>query len=270
MNPNQDPQNMKQFDFDDSLSIDDFIKQLEAKEKDLHISPELVIEIEESDFDDKKAVEFFKAEAAVETFQNAPPVSSDNEVSIKTERLENEISSLREQISKMETQRVELFEISRRRQTDFDNYKNRTERERSETFRKQLANLAEKMLPVLDNLDRALDSAAHFSNESLQDFQQFFDGIVLVNQQLNEVLTGMGVKPIASVGEPFDPHFHEAVATEETSAVPPQIITAELLRGYRIDDKVIRPSMVKVSAPVKSKPSDDSADEDLDLFGVFS
>jgi molecular chaperone GrpE len=165
----------------------------------------------------------------------------------KPQDLKNEISILQNQISKMGTQHVELFEISRRRQIDFYNYKNRTERERSETFRKQLSNLAEKMLPVLDNLNRALNSAAHFSDENLQDFQQFFDGIVLVSQQLNEVLAGMGVQPIASVGEPFNPHFHEAVATEENENFPPYTITAELLRGYRIDDKVIRASMVKVS-----------------------
>jgi len=272
MNPNQDSQNMKEFEFEDSLSIDDFIKELEAKEKDLHISSELVIEIEDSDFDDKNITEFLKPASPIENGQNRLPTSLNDEVSDKTETLENEISTLQDQISKLETQRVELFEISRRRQTDFDNYKNRTERERSETFRKQLGNLAEKMLPVLDNLNRALDSAAHFSNENLQDFQQFFDGIVLVNQQLNEVLAGMGVQPIASVGEPFDPHFHEAVATEETSEVPPQMITAELLRGYRIDDKVIRPSMVKVSKSrelrVESRESEteDSADLlDIDL-----
>lgn len=270
MNPNQDSENMKEFEFEDSLSIDDFIKQLEAKEKDLDISSELVIEIEESEFDDKNITEFLKPESPIENGQNPLLVSPNDEFLDKTEPLKNKISNLQDQISKMETQRVELFEISRRRQTDFDNYKNRTERERSETFRKQLGNLAEKMLPVLDNLNRALDSAAHFSDENLQDFQHFFDGIVLVNQQLNEVLTGMGVQPIASVGEPFDPYFHEAVATEETADVPPHTITAELLRGYRIDDKVIRPSMVKVSASIKSKAADDSADTDLDLFEVFS
>ena len=249
MNPNQDSQDMEEFELDDSLSIDDFIKELEAKEKDLHISSELIIEIEESDFDDVNVLEFIKPEQPPKISRNSLPVSPNKKVPAPTETaaLENKISLLQEQISKMETQRAELFEISRRRQTDFDNYKNRTERERSETFTKQLGNLAEKMLPVLDNLNRALDSVAHYSEESLQDSKQFFDGIVLVNQQLNEVLAGMGVQPIASVGELFDPYFHEAVAAEENDNFPPYTITAELLRGYRIDDRVIRPSMVKVS-----------------------
>ncbi len=257
MNPDQDSQNMENFqeeiEFDDSLSIDDFIKELEAKEKDLHISSELVIEVEESDFDDTNTPEFLIPELPVQISAKNNQINlstvPNNEFFNKPEanKFQNEILALRDELAKMKTQRVELFEISRRRQTDFDNYKNRTERERSETFRKQLGNLAEKILPVLDNLDRALDSADHFSEEKLPDFQQFFDGIVLVNQQLNEVLAGMGVQPIASVGELFNPYYHEAVATEENENVPPHTITAELLRGYRIDDQVIRPSMVKVS-----------------------
>jgi molecular chaperone GrpE len=112
------------------------------------------------------------------------------------------------------------------------------------------------MLPVLDNLNRALDSASNFSDEKLQDFQQFFEGIMLVGRQLNEVLEEMGVQPIAAVGESFDPHYHEAVATETTDEVPPYTITEELLRGYRIDDKVIRASMVKVSSPTKLTEAD--------------
>ena len=103
------------------------------------------------------------------------------------------------------------------------------------------------MLPVVDNLNRALDSSGHITDESSQDIKQFFEGIVLVSQQLNEILAEMGVQPIIAVGERFDPHFHEAVAAETTDEFPSQTVTAELLRGYRLGEKVIRPSMVKVS-----------------------
>ncbi len=140
-----------------------------------------------------------------------------------------------------------MYELTRRRQSDFDSYRKRTERERSETFLNQVSNLATQMLPVLDNFNRALESASNLTGEKVLDSQHFYHGIVLVNQQLNEVLSEMGVEPIVSVGEPFDPHFHEAVATEETDEIPPHIITAELLRGYCIGERVIRPSMVKVS-----------------------
>jgi molecular chaperone GrpE len=168
-----------------------------------------------------------------------------------TDPFENKIQNLQSQISKIEAERTELIENARRRNTDFDNFKKRTERERSETFRNQLGNLAHQILPVLDNLDRALDAATNFNKESSNDFQQFFEGIMLVSQQLGEILAEMGIQPIASVGESFDPHFHEAVATEETAEFSPHTIIEELLRGYRIGEKVIRPSMVKVASAVK-------------------
>ncbi|MGI8638544.1 MAG: nucleotide exchange factor GrpE [Pyrinomonadaceae bacterium] len=252
MNSNQDSQNMEEFteeiEADNSLSIDDFIKELEAKEKDLHISSELVIEVEESDFDDINIAESLMAEIPVVKKPPKPATAKSSAPNpAEVIKLKNEISNLQNQISRFETERVELFELARRRQTDFDNYKNRTERERSETFRNQLGNLAQQMLPVLDNMNRALSSTTNFSEGKTQDFQQFFEGIVLVNQQMNEVLAEMGVQPIISVGEIFDPHLHEAVAAEETNEFPPHTVTAEFLRGYRIDEKVIRPAMVKVS-----------------------
>ncbi len=243
---------MEEFEVDDSLSIDDFIKELEAKEKDLHIFSEVVIEVEDDELDDTDAAaDFIMAEiAAAEKTSLPPKISATNSEEVK--KLKTENAGLKTQISKMENERVELFDLARRRQTDFENYKNRTERERSETFRNQLSNLAQQMLPVLDNMSRALDSTAHISDEKTQDLEQFFNGIALVNQQMNEILEGMGVQPIKSVGERFDPHFHEAVATDETNEFPPHTVTAEFLRGYRIDAKVIRPAMVKVSKSHKS------------------
>ena len=259
MNFNQDSQNTENFveeiEVNNSLSIDDFIKELEAKEKDLQIFSEMVIEVDENDFDDTKIAESAVAEisAVDKKTPEIPAAKIPAPNSDEINKSKNEISSLKNQISKLETERVEMFELARRRQNDFENYKNRTERERSETFRNQLSNLARQMLPVLDNMNRALDSTANLPDERTQDFQQFFEGIALVNQQLGEVLTEMGVQPIVSVGEVFDPHFHEAVATDETDEVPPHTVTAELLRGYRIDEKVIRPAMVKVSKSVESK-----------------
>ena len=243
------------FKFDDSTSIDDFIRELEAKEKDLDISSELIIEIDETDLDDHGAgnlPDFLKAEFAPEPIAataptTAAPVTNYQPHSMNSvATLETQVSELQAQISRAEIERADLAKLMQRRQTDFENYKKRVERERSETYQKQLGNLAAQMLPVLDNMNRALDLVSNLPDER-QDIRHFFDGIMLVNQQLNEVLAEMGVQPIAAVGEPFDPHFHEAVAAEETDEVPPGTVTAEFLRGYRIDDKVVRAAMVKVS-----------------------
>ena len=264
MEPNQNSHKAKEIseesETDNTLSIDEFFKELEAKEKDLHISSDLIIEIDESDIGEQDISDFMQLDmsiapnksesveiAAFEEIPNLQAVSSGSPA---------EIANLQNQISRMETERVEMFELTRRRQNDFDNYKNRTERERGETFRNQLSNLATQMLPVLDNLNRAMDLSNINPGDKPQDFQQFFEGIVLVSQQLNEILAEMGVQPIHAVGEPFNPHFHEAVATEITDEFPSQTVTAELLRGYRIGDKIIRPSMVKVS--VSSAPGSPS------------
>jgi molecular chaperone GrpE len=237
-------------DFDNTLSIDEFFKTLEAKEKDLDISSDLVIEVDETDLGEQDISDFLQMDLSVAPNKPEAAFNDFEDNSIQpavTPGIQPEISNLQDQISRMETERVELFEIARRRQSDFEAYKKRTERERSETFRNQISNLAIQMLPVVDNLNRALDSSGHITDESSQDIKQFFEGIVLVSQQLNEILAEMGVQPILAIGERFDPHFHEAVAAETTDEFPSQTVTAELLRGYRLGEKVIRPSMVKVS-----------------------
>ena len=244
---------------DNTLSIDEFFKTLEAKEKDLDISSDLVIEIDELDLGEQDISDYLQMDMSVAPNKPESAFTGLTDHSIQPNdnaRFQTEILNLQDQVARMETERVELFEIARRRQSDFEAYKNRTERERGETFRNQLSNLATQMLPVVDNLNRALDSSGHITDESSQDFKQFFEGIVLVSQQLNEILAEMGVLPIHAVGERFDPHFHEAVATETNDDVPSQTVTAELLRGYRLGDRIIRPSMVKVSVstPTGSLP----------------
>ncbi|MEZ5424929.1 MAG: nucleotide exchange factor GrpE [Pyrinomonadaceae bacterium] len=247
----------EEIDMDDLASIDDFIKELEAREKDLDISSETVIEIEEPDFELEDIPESMTVETVMEgllTNEAVVPEPTPAEKA-KLGDLEKEVSELRSQISKMESERVDLVETSRRRQNDFENFKKRTERDREETFNNQISLLIGQILPVLDNLNRALNSASDFSQEKSKDFQQFYDGIVLVGRQLNEVLKEMGVEPIEAVGETFDPHFHEAVATEETSDFPINTVIEELLRGYCLGERVIRPAMVKVATSSNSAMS---------------
>jgi len=254
MNSKPDSFNTKEIseeiEVDNTLSIDEFFKTLEAKEKDLDISSDLVIEVDEMDLGEQDISDFLQMDLSVAPNkpESAFNDSTDNSIQpIDNPNLQSEISNLHDQIARLEAERIELFEIARRRQNDFESYKNRTERERSDTFQNQISNLATQMLPVVDNLNRALDSSGNITDESSPDIKQFFEGIVLVSQQLNEILAEMGVQPILAVGEPFDPHFHEAVALETTDDYPSQTVMAELLRGYRLGEKVIRPSMVKVS-----------------------
>lgn len=244
---------------DETSSVDDFIKELEAKEKDLHITADLTIEIAESDFDPHKIPAFVQ-----EDISRPSPTGSSNASSpgLKTRvfELENEIDSLNERIRSLRGERNEIQEKSDRRLKDFENYKYRMDRERRGAFIDQIANLASQMLPVLDNLDRALDAANALPAEKQGELGQFFDGIVLVNQQVNEIFAGMGVQPIATVGETFDPNLHEAVSAEACDDLPANTISAEMLRGYRIGNKVIRHSMVKVTTQPQAAKTEAKAD----------
>ena len=255
MDPNKEIENLGEIADDaetgENVSVDDFIKQLEAKEKDLHITAETtIIEIGES-FDDGNLPDFLVQDLKLEAVP--PPVAAAvaparaPESNVASAELEKEIAGLKERVSQIQAERDELVQASHRRAKDFDNFKSRTERERSETFQSQIGNLATQMLPALDNLNRAVDFALAMPEEQRTSIQQFLDGVVLVNQQVNDVLAEMGIQPIATVGEAFDPHFHEAVVTEETDEFAPNPVSAELLRGYRIGNRVIRHSMVKVA-----------------------
>ena len=275
MDPNKDIEELQAASYasesDDSASVDDFIKQLEAKEKDLHITADTsIIEIAESFEDVDLPAELRDALEAAAKASPEPlsplPVQTDGNVT----KLESEISGLKATIAKMEADREEMFQNSQRRAKDFENFKSRAERERKDTYQNQIANVAMLMLPALDNLHRALDSAEHLPGEKNEPFKQFFEGIGLVNEQITDILNKMGIKPIRTIGEEFDPHYHEAVSTEETDEFPPNTVCGEVLRGYIAGDRVIRHSLVKVAKATGNQqtrpecPTDGEAGIELD------
>ena len=241
-------------DDDDGGSVDDFIKQLEAKERDLHITAETsVIEIAEA-FDDGELPDALRDALDRVMQTSVPPAPAPAAPNAEVRNLEAKVESLRSTIAKMESDRDELLLSTQRRAKDFENFKARSERERMETFQNQIGNVATLMLPALDNLHRALDSAEHLTGDRSPAFQQFYEGIALVNEQITDILVKMGIKPIPALGEDFDPHLHEAVSTEESEGYAPGSICAELLRGYVAGDRVIRHSMVKVAKAPPAEP----------------
>ncbi|HEX5707152.1 MAG TPA: nucleotide exchange factor GrpE [Pyrinomonadaceae bacterium] len=158
-----------------------------------------------------------------------------------------ELKRVETELQKLQSERQELTDTAARRQADFDNYRKRIERERGETYNRLVGEIVSKLLPVLDNLRRALDAEASVQSHESEEFRHFLQGVELIGKQLNGVLESLGVSPVPTVGERFDPHIHEAVATEETDRFEPDTVTAELVRGYRVGDKLIRPAMVKVA-----------------------
>lgn len=124
---------------------------------------------------------------------------------------------------------------------DFSNYKRRTDDERATLSQFSNAILINKMLGVLDDFDRALESVPAEAHDA------WIEGVTLVERKLRGVLESEGVTAIAAVGEPFDPNLHEAVAHEETVDHPDNQVIGEVQRGYRLHDRVIRPSLVRVA-----------------------
>ena len=158
-----------------------------------------------------------------------------------------ELIATRAELKRVEAENAELKDRFARRQADFENYRKRVERERSETYNRVVADVAAKLLPVLDNLKRALETEASVEASESDEFRHFLSGVDLIYKQLNGVLDALGVKPIAVVGEQFDPHIHEAVVTEASDEYEPDTVMQELVAGYRLGDKLIRPAMVKVA-----------------------
>jgi molecular chaperone GrpE len=158
-----------------------------------------------------------------------------------------ELLATRAELKRVEAARAELQETLARRQADFENYRKRIERERGETYNRVVGDVVSQLLPVIDNLRRALDAEATMEATESEEFRHFLHGVELIDKQLRNVLEGLGVQPVEAVGQPFDPHIHEAVATEPSDDYEPDTVVQELVRGYRLGEKLLRPAIVKVA-----------------------
>jgi molecular chaperone GrpE len=158
-----------------------------------------------------------------------------------------ELVATRSELKRVQAENAEIKDRLARRQADFENYRKRVDRERSETYNRVVADIATKLLPVIDNLKRALETEASVEATESDEFRHFLSGVDLIYKQLNGVLDGLGVKAVPSVGEQFNPHVHEAVVTEPTDDHEPDTVMQELVAGYKIGDKLIRPALVKVA-----------------------
>ncbi len=127
-----------------------------------------------------------------------------------------------------------------RLQAEFDNFRKRSVREQQDFRDYALADALKQVLPILDSLDRALKT----ENASTEHFRA---GVELIDRQFHDVLTKLGVEPIAATGQPFDPNFHQAVQMVDTNEVADNHVVDELQRGYRIKDRLLRPAMVRVA-----------------------
>jgi molecular chaperone GrpE len=157
-------------------------------------------------------------------------------------RLTAELDQLRAALEAAQQEAAESKAAWQRSAADFTNYKRRTEQEREAMA--GLANevLLAKLLAIVDDFDRAIaNMPAELKNVS------WIGGIGAIDRKLDQLLESEGLTPIVALGKQFDPHEHEAIAQEDAPGVPEGTVVAELQKGYRIRDRVLRPAMVAVA-----------------------
>lgn len=168
-----------------------------------------------------------------------PSEESEDDVELVFEEVEEsplapEFDARDEEIGQLRDRLVRL-------QADFENFKKRIDRERTEHLRHATADLVARILPVLDNFERALQSIRPGAPADAM-----AEGIGLIHRQLLTTLEKEGLRAMESVGATFDPELHEAVATDPDEGAPPQTVTQVFQRGYFLHDRLLRPAMVRV------------------------
>ena len=143
---------------------------------------------------------------------------------------------------KKDEQIADLTDKLTRQMAEFDNYRKRTEKEKSAMYEIGAKDIVEKILPVVDNFERGLQSVAEENKED-----PFVQGMDKIYKQLMTTLEGIGVKPIEAVGQEFNPDFHNAVMHVEDEAFDENVVAEELQKGYMYKDRVLRTAMVKVN-----------------------
>ena len=145
--------------------------------------------------------------------------------------------------SQLKAERDELYDRLLRKQAEFDNYKKRVEKERSEYIQFASAELIRELLNAMDSFDRALQNARsdRAANENM------IRGLDLIYKQFQDTLARFGVKPIEARGQLFDPNLHQAVSTIPTADVAENTVVDELRKGYMLNGRLLRPVMVSVA-----------------------
>jgi len=154
---------------------------------------------------------------------------------------EDELTLIKEQLALKEEEARSYYDRLLRLQAEFENFRKRMAKEKAEFTKYANEELVKNLLPVLDNLERALASA-----EQQKDFEGLSKGVEMIFKQLYEILKKAGLTDIEALHQPFDPVVHQAVARTESSEVENNTIIEVLQKGYYFHDRVLRPAMVKV------------------------
>ena len=217
----------------------------EEKNKEAEVQEETV-EIPVTDGSEEEAADTAqtaKEKTSKETAKDAESKEPQEEVESQKEPENKSKTSFfgkkKKEKDKFEQQIEDLTDRLKRSMAEFDNYRKRTEKEKSSMYIIGAKDIVEKILPIVDNFERGLAQAP--------ENDPFADGMKMIYKQLMTALDEMGVKPIEAVGKDFDPNLHNAVMHVEDESVGENIVVEEFQKGYTYKDFVVRHSMVKVA-----------------------
>lgn len=205
--------------------MDETIKTEEATDTSESIEEEITAQEEQTDN---------------ECLENEEDVSKEKEV--KEKEVKEKKGPFKKKKNKQEELIAELNDRIKRQMAEFDNFRKRTEKEKSQMYEIGAKSIIEAILPVVDNFERALVAP---SMESEQE-KAYVEGIQMIYKQLMTELEGIGVKPIEALGQEFNPDFHNAVMQVESDEYESGFISQELQKGYMYRESVVRHSMVAV------------------------
>jgi molecular chaperone GrpE len=182
--------------------------------------------------------------------QQAPQADTDNggsdgvqvdDLPVNTPATPEQMEALKERASKAE----EYWDRLLRQTADFDNYKKRAAREKTEAIKYANEGLLQKLIPILDNFDMALAAVSNDNaGASAQSLQQ---GVAMIQSQLRNALVDAGLEEIDATNKVFDPNLHEAVSQKETAEVPEGNVVQQIRKGYKFRDRLVRPASVVVA-----------------------
>lgn len=193
--------------------------------------------------------------------QQEPELEQDISASVEPEGeesgTESEVETLKEELTQALSDAKNHQEQYLRTLADMENLRKRTQREKEDLAKFANENILREILPVIDNLERAVEHA-----EQSESKDGLFEGVQLTLTQFSQLLEKFGVEPVDAVGQPFDPAYHQAMGQVESAEHPPNTVVQQMQKGYQLNNRLLRPAFVMLSkAPVAAvEPEEDVAE----------
>ncbi len=162
--------------------------------------------------------------------------------------LRSQLKAVKEELKSTDKEAGEYLDYLKQLKAEFENYKRRSQKERERMVSWSTEDLIKQFLPVLDDLERAVDSSQQSKN-----LASLVEGMRMILAKLRGALQRQGLQEIKAKGEEFNPHFHEALMSVDLAEYPDNLVVEEMRKGYKLNDKILRPAMVKVNKRSEEK-----------------